>query len=112
MKAVLIREPHDAGVRPEKADVFSGGQSHRGKSQEPRSWTAGRRETETLKPVDKPICGMASESPGRTARERRGGPDSEKPRRPSPQPEGEGRMARRRRARATGHSGGVGATAR
>jgi len=27
----------------------------RGNSQEPRSWTAGRRETEALKPVDKPI---------------------------------------------------------
>ena len=72
----------------------------------------GGRETKPRKPIDTAILGMASESPGRTARERRGGPDSEKPRRPSPQPEGEGRMTRRRLADAMGHSGGVGATAR
>jgi len=47
-------------VRPGKADVFSGSQTHRGNSQEPRSWTAGRRETEPLKPVDKPICGWGA----------------------------------------------------
>jgi len=43
-----------------KADVFSGSQTHRGNSQEPRSWTAGRRETEVLKPVDKPIRGWGA----------------------------------------------------
>jgi hypothetical protein len=57
-------------VRPGKADVFSGRQTHRGNSQEPRSWTAGRRETEPLKPVDKPIRGMGSESSGRNGSER------------------------------------------
>ena len=49
-----------SGCASRKADVFSGGQSHRGKSQEPRSWTAGCRETETLKPVDKPILGWGA----------------------------------------------------
>src|SRR6516164_4267174 len=43
-----------------KADGFSGRQTHRGNSQEPRSWTAGRRETEVLKPVDKPIRGWGA----------------------------------------------------
>ena len=47
-----------------------GGESHRGRSQEPRSWTAGWRETEPLKPVDKPIGRMGSESLGRNERER------------------------------------------
>ena len=42
---------------PVKAGVFSGRQTHRGKSQAPRSWTAGCRETEPLKPVDKPSKG-------------------------------------------------------
>jgi hypothetical protein len=78
----------------------------------PVAWMVGWRETKIRKPIDNAIRGMASESPGRTARERRGGPESAKPRRPSPQPEGEGRMDRRRLAGATGHSGGVEATAR
>jgi hypothetical protein len=73
---------------------------------------AGRRETEYLKPIDKAIFGMVSESPGRNESERRGGPESERPRRPSPHPEGEGSMARRRLAEATCRSGGVVATAR
>jgi hypothetical protein len=73
---------------------------------------AGRRETEYLKPIDKAIDGMVSESPGRNESERRGGPESERSRRPSPQPEGEGSMMRRRLAEATCHSGGVVATAR
>ena len=37
---------------------------------------AGRRETEALKPIDKAILGMVSESPGRNESERRGGPES------------------------------------
>ena len=78
----------------------------------PVAWMVGGRETQPRKPIDTAIFGMASESPGRTARERRGGPESAKPRRPSPQRRGEGRMTRRRLAGATGHSGGVGATAR
>ncbi len=56
---------------------------------------AGRRETEPLKPIDKPILGMGSESSGRNESEREGGLESRKPQRPSPLPEGEGSMARR-----------------
>jgi hypothetical protein len=73
---------------------------------------AGWRETETLKPIDKAICRVVSESPGRNANERRGGLDSAKPRRPSPQLWGEGSMGYRRLTEAVAHSGGVIATAR
>jgi hypothetical protein len=38
---------------------------------------AGRRETKYLKPIDKGIFGMVSESPGRNESERRGGLESE-----------------------------------
>ena len=39
----------------------------------PVAWIAGLRETETLKPIDKAILGMVSESPGRNESERTGG---------------------------------------
>ena len=52
----------------------------------PVAWMAGRRETKYLKPIDKAIFGMVSESPGRNVSERTGGPESEGPRRPSPHP--------------------------
>ena len=55
------------GVRPEsrivcpaKADTFSGSQSRQGKSQSLVARMAGRRETESLKPIDKAIFGMAA----------------------------------------------------
>jgi hypothetical protein len=38
------------------------------------AWMAGRRETNDLKPIDKAIFGMVSESPGRNASEPIGGP--------------------------------------
>ena len=75
-------------VRPAKADVFSGRQSRRGKSQSPVAWMAGRRETDDLKPIDKAIFGMVAShravtkvnaevapkvrSPGGRARNRKG----------------------------------------
>ena len=65
-----------------------------------------------MKPTDKAILGMVSESPGRNESERRGGPESEWPRRPSLHPEDEGSMMRRKLAAAACHSGGVVATAR
>jgi hypothetical protein len=99
-------------VRPAKAGAFNGSQSHRGKSQTPVTWVAGRREIEVLKPTDKAIARMVSESPGRNASERSGGPERTEVRRPSPHAEGEGNMTRRSVAEAAGHSGGVGATAR
>src|SRR3989475_10689951 len=70
-------------VRPEKADVFSGSQPRRGKSQSPVTRVAGWRETKTLKPTDQAIERMVSESPGRNASERIGGPEILKPWRPS-----------------------------
>ena len=63
--------------------MFSGSQSRRGKSQSPVTRMAAWKETETLKPIDQAIARMVSESPGRNASERRGGPERLKPRRPS-----------------------------
>ena len=56
-------------VRPAKAGMFSGRQSHRGKSQNPVAWVASVEETNRMKPTDKAILGMVSESPGRNASE-------------------------------------------
>ena len=65
-----------------------------------------------MKPIDKAILGMVSESPGRNASEPTGGPDTFQPRRPSPLPLGEGSMVHRNLAEAVGHSGGVVGVAR
>jgi hypothetical protein len=62
-------------VCPAKAGVFSGRQSHRGKSQSPVARVASVEETKRMKPTDKALCGRVSESPGRHAREPSGGPD-------------------------------------
>jgi hypothetical protein len=99
-------------VRPEKADVFSGSQSRRGKSQSPVTRVAGWRETETLKPTDEAIERMASESPGRNGSERTGGPEILKPRRLSLTVERRRQHGPSHLAEAAGHSGGVRATAR
>jgi len=48
-------------VRPAKAGMFSGRQSHRGKSQSPVAWVASAEETKRMKPIDKTILGMVSE---------------------------------------------------
>src|SRR6266446_9836585 len=45
------------------------------------AWMAGRRETNDLKPIDRVIVKDDRESPGRSASERTGGPENEKPRR-------------------------------
>jgi len=79
-------------VCPAKAGVFSGRQSRRGKSQEPRnldSRVEGNRNSEAYRQSH---LRDDSESPGRNESERIGGLESEKPRRPSLQPEGEGSM--------------------
>ena len=99
-------------VRPEKADVFSGSQPRRGKSQSPVTRVAGWRETETLKPTDQAIERMVSESPGRNGSERTGGPERPKPRRPSLTVERRRQHGTSHLADAAGHSGGVIATAR
>ncbi len=99
-------------MRPEKADVFSGRQSRRGKSQSPVTWVAGWRETETLKPTDQAIERMVSESPGRNESERIGGPEIPKIRRPSLTVERRRQHGSSHLADAAGPSGGVRATAR
>jgi putative ABC transport system substrate-binding protein len=95
-----------------EADVFSGSQSRRGKSQSPVTRVAGWRETKTLKPTDQAIGRMVSESPGRNASERIGGPERLKPRRPSLTVERRRQHGPSHLAEAAGHSGGVRATAR
>src|SRR2546426_3223500 len=93
-------------VRPEKADVFSGSQPRRGKSQSPVTRVAGWRETKTLKPTDQAIERMVSESPGRNASERIGGPEILKPWRPSLTVERRRQHGPSHLADAAGHSGG------
>ena len=66
-------------VRPAKAGMFSGRQSHRGKSRNPVAWVAFAEETKRMKPTDKAILGMVSESPGRNASEPRSGLDKISP---------------------------------
>ena len=95
-----------------EADVFSGSQSRRGKSQSPVTRVAGWRETETLKPTDQAIERMVSESPGRNGSERTGGPEILKPRRPSLTVERRRQHGTSHLADAAGRSGGVIATAR
>ncbi len=65
-----------------------------------------------MKPTDKAILGMVSESPGRNESEPTGGLEKLKPRRPSPPVTGEGSMAGRRLTEALCHSGGVVGAAR
>jgi hypothetical protein len=59
--------------------MFSGRQSHRGKSWNPVTWVAFVEETKRVKPTDKAILGMVSESPGRNVSEPRGGLDKNNP---------------------------------
>ena len=42
-------------VRPAKAGIFNGSQSHEGKSQSPVAWVASVEETKRMKPTDKAI---------------------------------------------------------
>src|SRR2546425_11464049 len=99
-------------VRPEKADVFSGSQPRRGKSQSPVTRVAGWRETKTLKPTDQAIERMVSESPGRNASERIGGPEILKPWRPSLTVERRRQHGPSHLADAAGDSGGGGGPGR
>ena len=59
--------------------MFSGRQSHRGNSQNPVAWVAFVEETKRMKPTDKAILGMVSESPGRNESEPTGGLDKINP---------------------------------
>jgi hypothetical protein len=53
-----------------KADVFSGRQTHQGKSQSPVARIACAEETKRVESIDKAIHGMVSESSGRNESER------------------------------------------
>ena len=72
-------------VRPAKAGVFSGSQSLQGKSQSPVTWIASVEETKRMKPIDKAIFWMVSESPGHNVSEpsdgleKKLGPEAEPP---------------------------------
>ena len=68
--------PFRTGVRPAKAGMFSGRQTHRGRSQSPVAWVAEVEETKPMKPTDKAIFWMVSESPGRNGSEPIGGPEN------------------------------------
>src|SRR4051812_26396099 len=57
------RESFVTLARPAKAGIFSGSQSHQGKSQSPVTWVAFVEETKRMKPTDKAIFRMVSESP-------------------------------------------------
>ena len=74
----LLKKAHLL-VRPVKAGAFSGRQSRRGKSQRPRNNDGGVEGNRDLEAHRKAVHGMVSESPGRNANERRGGPDRADP---------------------------------
>ena len=78
-----------------------GGKSHRGNSQVPVARVAFVEETKRMKPTDKAIFRMASESPGRNASEPIGGLEKKELWRPSPLLRGEGSMAWRGLTEAT-----------
>ena len=89
-----------------------GSKSHRGNSQGPVAWVASVEETKRMKPTDKAILGMVSESPGRNGSEPIGGLEKKEIRKPSPLVQGEGSMDCRKLTDAAKHSGGVVGAAR
>ena len=66
----------------------------------------------SLKPIDKAIFGMVSESPGRNESERTGSLESVEAPEAEPLSRGRRQHGRRSLTEAAGHSGGVVATAR
>jgi len=76
------------------------------------AWIAGRRETESLKPIDKVIFRMMSKSSGRNESECGFSLETTKPQRSSSLGLSEDSMNRRRLTGTAIHSGGVKATAR
>jgi hypothetical protein len=99
-------------VRPAKAGMFSGRQSHRGKSKSPVAWVASAEETKRMKPTDKAILGMVSESSGRKESEPRSGLVKICFRKSRSLVRNEDCMAAGRLADAACHFGGVVGTAR
>ncbi len=78
----------------------------------PVAWIAWTEETKFVKPIDKAIIWMASESPGRNASEPMGGPERKETRRPSLLSPDEGNMVCGILTDAAAHSGGVVGAAR
>ena len=76
------------------------------------AWVASVEETKRMKPTDKAILGMVSESPGRNVSEPTSGLEKNESRRPSPLVRGEGSMAGGNLTDAIGHFGGVVGAAR
>ena len=72
---------------------------------------AGRRETESLKPIDSSICGMLARDQAVAHAHAEVAPQVRSPGGRAGNREGEGSMARRTLPDAAEHSGGVGATA-
>src|SRR5215471_9872812 len=112
----LFREPCAVKVAstvvcPAKAGVFSRRQTYQGKSQSPVARSAGGRETNSLKPLDSPICGMGASFQAVAHANASVAPKVSSPGGRACNRGGEGSMGRRRLADAADHSGGVGATA-
>ena len=67
-------------MRVQRRQVRLAGASPVGaRARRPVAWIAGWRETKTLKPIDKAIGRMVSESPGRNASERELAPKDPNP---------------------------------
>ena len=96
LQCVQRRLACSVGVSPTGVEVRS-----------PVAWIASVEETKPMKPIDKAILGMVSESPGRNESEPRGGLVRNELRRPSLLVSGEGSMEYRRPIEAMLHSGGV-----
>ena len=107
----MTRQVSRPGVCPAKAGVFSRRQTYQGKSQRPVARSAGGRETNSLKPLDSPICGMGASCQAGAPANASVAPKVSSPRGRACNREGEGSMGRRTLADAADHSGGVGATA-
>jgi len=106
----LIRAPRQSStlrVSRERQVRLAGASPAGARARRPVAWIAGWRETETLKPIDKAIERMVSESPGRNASERELAPKDPKPRRPSGRLPREGNTGRRSLADAAARSGGA-----
>src|ERR1700674_4882075 len=97
----------------QERQTCSAGESPAGvRARRPVAWMAGRRETESLKPIDKAIRRMVSEWPGRNESERTGSLENAYIRRPSVCQAREGNRARRNLADAAAalRRGGSGGT--
>ena len=79
-KAAIVRvfsdiEYFDLSASSEKLACSVGDSPTGGKVRNPVAWVASVEETKRMKPTDKAILGMVSESPGRNASEPRSGLD-------------------------------------